>query len=401
MKAPAPVVATPGIAESGKPLRITHYRVQALACCLSLASLLAPAHALAQFAATDAVMASDPATYKLVEIAWSKDRLFTVGERGLIAYSDDSGASWQQARVPVSATLTAITFTDNGQGWAVGHGGTILRSKDRGESWEKVFDGREANEQFLAWAKVNKQRLEEELAELEAQQDPDEMAIEDASYAVEDALFALDDAEVAVETGPADPFLDILFVDDAIGIAVGAYNMLYRTEDGGDTWKLTIDSVDNSYRYHLYSIAEDPSGRLHISGEAGLLFYSDDKGETWTRTEDVYDGSLFALLAGPDAVLAIGLRGNVFRSVDGGMSWSNVAMEGSGSLYNGAVTDEGIYLVGTGGRIALSTDKGQTFSEFTHPSRAALSAITTVGEDLLLAGSSGILRENLKELGRE
>jgi len=106
-------------------------------------------------------------------------------------------------------------------------------------------------------------------------------------------------------------------------------------------------------------------------------------------------------VASPDAVLAVGLRGNVFRSVDGGESWTNVAMSGTGSLYNGAVTDQGIYLVGTGGRIALSTDQGQTFTEFTHPSRAALSAITTVGQQLLLAGSSGILLENMKEFSRE
>jgi photosystem II stability/assembly factor-like uncharacterized protein len=386
---------------SEKPLQIIRYRRQVLACCFYLTALLAPSGAFAEFATRDAVDARDPASYQLAEMAWRDDRLFTVGERGLIAYSDDNGASWQQASVPVSATLTAITFTTSGQGWAVGHGGTILRSNDAGESWEKVFDGIEANEQFLAWAKVNIQRLKAEMAELEGQEEPDEMAIEDAGYALEDAVFALDDAEVAVETGPADPLLDVHFVDNSIGIVVGAYNMLYRTEDGGETWELAIDSIDNSYRYHLYSITEDASGRVHVSGEAGLLFYSDDQGKTWTRTEDVYDGSLFSLVAGPDAVLAVGLRGNVFRSVDGGESWANVPMSGTGSLYNGVVTDQGIYLVGTGGRIVLSTDQGQTFTEFTHPSRAALSAITTAGEQLLLAGSSGILLENLKEFSRE
>ena len=40
------------------------------------------------------------------------------------------------AKVPVDATLTAVSFTDDArQGWAVGHLGVILHSTDGGETW--------------------------------------------------------------------------------------------------------------------------------------------------------------------------------------------------------------------------------------------------------------------------
>jgi hypothetical protein len=132
------------------------------------ASWLTMAPAAADFALKSALTNPAPDEGKLIDLARSGDRLFVVGARGLIAYSDDGGDSWSQATVPVSGTLTAITFTPGGTGFAVGHGGVILRSTTAGESWEKVFDGLQANEQFLAWATENSARLEQELADLEA-----------------------------------------------------------------------------------------------------------------------------------------------------------------------------------------------------------------------------------------
>ncbi len=352
----------------------------------------------ADFALAPALSNPAPGEGKLIDIARNGDRLFLVGARGLIAYSDDGGASWSQAAVPVSGTLTGITFTPGGTGFAVGHGGVILRSSDGGASWERVFDGDQANQQFLAWATENRDRLEEELAELEAAEEPDETLLEDTEYALEDAIFALEDAEVAVETGPADPFLAILFVDDNVGVALGAYGMAYRTEDGGDTWALAIDGIDNPDRYHFYSLALDSNGRLHASGEAGLLYYSDDAGLNWTRAYDVYDGSLFALVTDNGAIYAIGLRGNVFRSTDGGVSWANVPLEGEGSLYSGIGTADGkLILVGTGGRIVYSDDGGETFVESIHPSRSALSDVSLDGDRLLLASMSGFFAESLED----
>ena len=63
-------------------------------------------------------------------------RLVAAGARGHIVYSDDRGASWQQAKVPVSADLTALHFVDARQGWAVGHEGVVLHTADGGASWQ-------------------------------------------------------------------------------------------------------------------------------------------------------------------------------------------------------------------------------------------------------------------------
>ena len=60
------------------------------------------------------------------------ERIVAVGERGIVLYSDDDGASWKQAAVPVDATLTAVTFADAQHGWVTGHDAVILATVDGG-----------------------------------------------------------------------------------------------------------------------------------------------------------------------------------------------------------------------------------------------------------------------------
>lgn len=76
-------------------------------------------------------------------MARAGDRLVAVGQRGHILYSDDVGKHWQQAAVPVSADLNAVSFPSATQGWAVGGDGVVLHSNDAGATWRKQLDGRE------------------------------------------------------------------------------------------------------------------------------------------------------------------------------------------------------------------------------------------------------------------
>lgn len=343
-----------------------------------------------------AIDVAEPARMALVDIERCGDRFMAVGERGVIILSDDGGSSWRQASVPVSFYLTALDCR-RGQALAVGHAGAILSSADGGESWTLVFDGNRANLQWLAYAKAELARLEQAFETAGDEPPPD------LQYALEDAQFRVEDAEAAIEIGPADPFLDVMYLDAARAIAVGAYGMIYRTEDGGVTWHLTAAGIDNPDRYHYYRLARAPGGETYLSGEAGLLYRSDDAGLNWQRLESGYDGSLFGVVThAGGAVIVFGLRGNILRSEDGGASWQPVAVTDDPqlSLYGGALLEDGsLVLVGAGGGVLYGTTRGTALMPASVPGRGTLSSVAGESRSSALAvGMAGVvpLREGIQ-----
>ena len=337
-----------------------------------------------------ALQGFQPHQSQVLDLTWAGERLFAVGERGLIAYTDDYGANWQQARVPVGQTLTAIDFPNEEQGWAVGHGGVILHSGDRGESWQLQFDGNSAAQQWLGYSQGRKAALEASLSSASG------MEREDLEFELEEVVFEIEDTELALKSGPADPFLDVWFENESVGWAVGAYGLTFSTENGGLQWELAAGNIVNRERYHYYRIAGGEDGRMYLSGEAGIIYRSDNWGSDWKRLPLDYDGSLFGVIAlEGDAVVCFGLRGNVFRSDDAGNNWIAVDPDPDPglSLYGGARLEGGrLVLVGAGGGMAISNDQGRSFSSEVHSSRTTFSAVVDMGKDLLLGGMSGLVR---------
>jgi len=293
----------------------------------------------------------------LLSIAAAGKRLVAVGERGLVAYSDDDGRTWTQARTPVSVTLTRVFFVSSSTGWAVGHGGVILRTNDAGTNWVKQLDGIQAAR--LAAAKY-----------VENAHDP--------------ALRRLAPAASQLQIEGADkPFFDIVFVDADRGLAVGAYGLVFRTEDGGRRWEPVLESLENPRGLHLYAVARIGTAVI-IAGEQGLLLKSTDGGRQFEPIPSPYKGSYFGALAREAKDLYIfGLRGNAFRSTDQGSSWTRLQAPSSASL-NSATTlsdtstvftnQEGQVLIGRASANSLRVAPGIAPAAFTAITRTAAGA---------------------------
>lgn len=284
-------------------------------------------------AAASAMAAAGP----LLAIASAGERVVGVGQRGHIVYSDDRGQHWAQARVPVSSDLVAVSFPTPKAGWAVGHGGVVLHSADGGQTWVRQLDGRQAAR--LAMEHYGK-----------------------AGDAVPEAVLRqakgqLDDAQA----GAPAPFLDVLFESETTGFVVGAFNRIFRTEDGGKSWTPWMERVDNPEELHLYAIRGSGDQRYMV-GERGKAWRLDVAARRFVAVPTPYDGTLFGAVVTPASVVAYGMNGTAFRSVNHGRAWEKVAIGSRAGITGGDVLAGGrIVLVNYAGELLLSDDQGKTF----------------------------------------
>ena len=301
-------------------------------------------------------------------IAKAGDRLVAVGQRGDIIVSSDAAATWKQSRVPVSSDLTAVFFVDDKNGWAVGHDGVVLHTSDAGDTWQVQLTGRTANDLLPA-------AMERKLA---------------ADPASADGKRLLEEAKRYQAQGADKPFLDVWFSDPLNGYVVGAYNLIFRTFDGGKTWESWFDRTENPKLFNLYAI-RPAAGALYIVGEAGLVLKLDAAHRQFKAVPTPYDGSFFGVAGAGDAVIVFGLRGSVYTSADDGATWIHVDA-GLPAAIVAATRGDGqtVLLADAGGRIAATADGGRSFRRVAIRRPTLLTDLVDLGEGrLALVGPRG------------
>lgn len=318
------------------------------------------------------------------------NRLVAVGERGFVLLSDDDGHSWRQAlEVPTSVTLTRVQFVTAQLGWAVGHGGVVLHSRDGGERWVRQLEGREAAARLL----------EEARALAAAAADQGEAEVKAAANAVRDA-------ERFVGEGPDKPLLGLYFADASRGWVVGAYGLALATDDGGRSWRSITHRLDNPAGKHLNDIGSDSRGALVIAGEQGALFRSDapvsraDAGVapaevSFVAVKTPYTGSYFGTVESRGGELvAYGLRGNAYRLVESGTRWQKVELGQAATVTAGArLADGAVVLADETGRVMLSHDGAANFAALASGGSRSFTAIAQALDGaLVLAGAGGMTR---------
>lgn len=316
----------------------------------------------------------------VLDVVAAGERYIAVGERGHVLISRD-GVEWEQAEhVPVRATLTRVAYS-GGRLWAVGHDTTIIHSSDMGRTWSL-------------------QHFEPEWER---------------------------------------PLLDVHFFDSSEGLAVGAYGLLMKTSDAGQTWEaqdmvdvMTSEAIDwgeaaeaayeladtpddepdvddefydasedfdrGCYEFvecHLNAILALDDERIMLAGERGYGYRSTDGGATWESFKFPYPGSMFGLLETPGGIMAFGLRGHVQFSSDFGDSWELLESGVDSTLLGGTRNPNGYpVMVGSGAAVlTYNPHNGQFNASEDRLGSDYAAVLFTDDGTMILAGEDGLTNE--------
>ena len=261
--------------------------------------------------------------------------------------------------MPVSVTLTGVQFTSEKRGFAIGHGGVVLRTDDAGQTWKRMLDGRRVP-----------------------------------------ALLSPPDAARRAEIeGPDKPWLALHFTDDLNGMVVGAFGMALETADGGQTWRSFADRLANPRSLHLYAVHRRED-QIWITGEQGLYALSADGGRKFAVLPTPYRGSFFALRPLDDGSTLIGgLRGTLLLHAGGDQFRTLATVSKQGVVQLLALESQPpvqvamVALVDQSGRIFIASLADLRFKPFrVLPNRTWLAVAQAADGTFVGASSDGVSR---------
>ena len=269
------------------------------------------------------------------------NNIIAIGWRGHIIISPDKGDSWQQVKAETRYSLTALTFSDNLLGWAVGHNSTILHTKDGGKTWKKQFE----------------------------------------DLNLKKALF------------------DVWFKNKNEGWAVGSLGLALQTTDGGKTWKDISELLYNPDQYHYYSVAGTNTGTLYVVGErdytmsGGLIFQSTNAGKDWQQLPPASEGTLFGVAISPNQkeVYVYGILGNIYKSLNNGSSFTKIPLDTRESITHLSFTNTGAIIgVGAKGLVFTSADR-KNFKHHYEQARNDFTSVLPISDHIaVVTGPKGI-----------
>lgn len=295
-----------------------------------------------------------------MDIAAAGETLVAVGEHGRIGISKDQGVTWQYQQSAASELLTAVSFSDERHGYAVGHALTILKTTDGAKSWQL--------------------------------------------YATEETDF--------------NPLFDVIALDSQMAVAVGAYGHIRRTTDGGQNWH-RVDlseqqdgelaermgagdvALAESHYYGVTCVPDKAScERMIAVGEGGAMLLSRDQGASWEILETDASITFFGIVNDGREILAYGMFGQAMRSSDGGETWQQVHTATQQTLLSATwLADGRALLVGYDGINRYLERRGnRAETSAGYPRRDLITAVHDLGDGkVILGGSMGLVRLTLNE----
>ncbi len=276
----------------------------------------------------------------------------------------------------VHQALFAIAF-DGDLGVAVGAGGEVQESTDRGATWNPVEPA--PADLALLGVGVSGQRA---------------LAVGQSGLMLSRSA---DGQWSKVDSGAKSRLFSVRLNSKGMAVAVGAFGTVLVSEDGGQNWRaLTLDwtiYAADGMEPHLYAAALNEDGAITIAGEFGLILRSNDAGASW-QVLHKGDASLFGMQLREDGIgYAVGQSGAILRTDDNGANWTTLDSGTEALLLSVNAESSGRVVVTAMRDMIYSADHGASWKHVPAPeiSDAWYSGIAQANKDaaVLAVGQAG------------
>jgi len=264
---------------------------------------------------------------------------YAVGEYGSIIKTTDGGENWILLNCQISGTFQAVKFIDELTGFVVGYNyhpdvgysysGYIIKTSDGGETWDILYKSSEVLYNIFI--------VGEELIWV--------IGGEGTILHSKDC----GDTWQNQECNTVGALQGIWFINDSCGWITGS-SRIYYTNNGGDNWQLIYS---NNLVIYLSDICFLDENNGWTVGQGGRIMHTIDGGYTWdSQAFGNGSGLLGVIFTDLLNGWAVGYNNVIMHTVDGGNTWEVLSEGNSDYITNvWSTSNDNCWIVGKGGRI--------------------------------------------------
>ncbi|MEH6471597.1 MAG: YCF48-related protein [Halopseudomonas sp.] len=224
-----------------------------------------------------------------------------VGHRGVALYTTDGGNSWTQGEMELPEEQNAffdLWFEDTQRGLALGTFGVVAETTDGGKTWQgRYVLGEDSDFDRHMYA----------MSEL-----ADGVLIIAAEQGY--LLRSLDRGETweEIESPYEGSYFGAITADDNRILVFGMRGNAFRSDDAGDSW----DKIELGGNMSLQGASRLVDGRVVLAGSGGFVGVSEDNGQTFKRLLIPGRADIISVLSvTDDQLVTFGLKGVAKRSI--------------------------------------------------------------------------------------
>lgn len=239
---------------------------------------------------------------------------YIASEDGSLFYTNDGGGSWSSQQIFASEMpVVTLSFPTQETGYAALSDGTLARTQNQGQTWQLISTSIYDIYQIIA--------LDESTLILAS----DVGIHKSVDGGVNWQLKFSPPGGYGIES--------MFFLDNNTGFALGSFDVLFRSVDGGENWssfELPEEYFFSGYRKGLF-FSDTNHG---IISTYKKFFKVNLETEQWTQIqESIFDNIITGIVATNDTTyVAMGWNG-IVRSVSNGRTWSSIEIPHANDQY--------------------------------------------------------------------